>query len=83
MLHEALLYDELAEDQVQCKLCAHRCRIREGSRGICRVRENREGKLYTLVYGNLIAEHVDPIEKKTIISLYAGNPGLFDRHTWL
>ena len=61
MIHDALLYDELEGGQVQCNLCAHRCRIREESRGICRVRENREGKLYTLVYGNLIAENVDPI----------------------
>lgn len=89
MLHEALLYDELAEDQVQCKLCAHRCRIREGSRGICRVRENREGKLYTLVYGNLIAEHVDPIEKKPLYHFMPGTraysiatPGCNFRCSW-
>jgi pyruvate formate lyase activating enzyme len=72
MLHDALLYDELEADQVQCKLCAHRCRIREGGRGICRVRENRDGKLYTLVYGNLIAEHVDPIEKKPLYHFMPG-----------
>ena len=73
MLHDALLYDELGEDKVECKLCAHRCRIREGSRGICRVRENREGKLYTLVYGNLIAEHIDPVEKKPLYHFLPGS----------
>ena len=56
MLHDALLYDELGDGSVRCNLCAHRCVIKEGQRGICRVRENREGKLYTLVYGNLISQ---------------------------
>lgn len=72
MLHDALLYDELDDNQVQCKLCAHRCRISEGGRGICRVRENRKGKLFTLVYGNLIAENVDPIEKKPLYHFLPG-----------
>ena len=72
MLHEALLYDELDDKQVQCNLCAHRCNIREDNFGICRVRENRNGKLYTHVYGNLISQNVDPIEKKP---LYHFNPG--------
>ena len=89
MLHDALLYDELEGGQVQCSLCAHRCRIRDGSRGICRVRENREGKLYTLVYGNLIAEHVDPIEKKPLYHFLPGTraysiatPGCNFRCAW-
>jgi pyruvate formate lyase activating enzyme len=49
---------------VQCSLCPHRCVIASGERGICRVRENRNGQLYSLVFGNPCAAHVDPIEKK-------------------
>jgi pyruvate formate lyase activating enzyme len=49
---------------VQCNLCPHRCIIADGERGICRVRENRGGRLYSMVYGNPCAVHVDPIEKK-------------------
>jgi pyruvate formate lyase activating enzyme len=49
---------------VQCSLCPHRCVIAAGERGLCRVRENRGGRLYSLVYGNPCAAHVDPIEKK-------------------
>lgn len=49
---------------VQCTLCPHRCIIADGQRGICRVRENRRGRLYSMVYGNPCAIHVDPIEKK-------------------
>jgi pyruvate formate lyase activating enzyme len=49
---------------VQCNLCPHRCVIADGERGDCRVRENRGGRLYSMVYGNPCAVHVDPIEKK-------------------
>ena len=49
---------------VQCNLCPHRCIIADGERGHCRVRENRGGRLYSVVYGNPCAVHVDPIEKK-------------------
>lgn len=49
---------------VQCQLCPHRCIIADGQRGHCRVRENRGGRLYSMVYGNPCAVHADPIEKK-------------------
>jgi pyruvate formate lyase activating enzyme len=51
-------------NHVKCQLCPRGCIIAEGHRGECRVRENRDGKLYTMVYGNPCAVHVDPIEKK-------------------
>lgn len=49
---------------VQCQLCPLRCIISDGERGQCRVRENRAGRLVSVVYGNPCAVHVDPIEKK-------------------
>ena len=73
MLHDALLYDTLDDQKVQCNLCSHRCLIGEGRFGICQVRENREGKLFTHVYGNLIAEHIDPIEKKPLYHFLPGS----------
>ena len=63
-MKEVYLYQVLEENKVRCKVCNHFCIINEGKRGICRVRINKGGKLYTLVYGRLIAENVDPIEKK-------------------
>ena len=72
-LHDALLFDQLEDEQVQCQLCAHRCKISEGGTGICRVRENHGGRLYTRVYGNLIAQNVDPIEKKPLYHFYPGS----------
>jgi len=49
---------------IQCDLCPRRCRVSKGKRGFCRVRENRDGKYFSLVYGNPCAIHPDPIEKK-------------------
>lgn len=61
---------------VRCALCPHRCVLAEGERGLCRVRENRGGKLYTLVYGNPCALHVDPIEKKPFYHFLPGTVAL-------
>jgi pyruvate formate lyase activating enzyme len=72
-LHEALLYEQLPENKVRCHLCAHKCLISEGRRGICQVRGNHGGKLYSLTYGKLIAAHVDPIEKKPLFHFYPGS----------
>jgi len=69
---EAYLYERLKDGKVRCDLCNHRCIIKEGKRGTCGVRENQEGMLKTLVYGRLIAQHVDPIEKKPLYHVLPG-----------
>ncbi len=61
------------EGAVECCLCPHRCRIAPGKRGICRVRENRDGVLFSLVYGKLAASHLDPIEKKPLFHFLPGS----------
>jgi pyruvate formate lyase activating enzyme len=58
---------------VRCNLCRFYCLINDGARGICAVRENRGGTLYSLVYGRLCAEHVDPIEKKPFFHVMPGS----------
>jgi pyruvate formate lyase activating enzyme len=68
-----MLYSPLEEGKVQCYLCNHHCIISPSKRGICGVRENREGKLYTLVFGRAISLNVDPIEKKPIFHLCPGS----------
>jgi pyruvate formate lyase activating enzyme len=70
---EAYLYDKLEDRKVCCKLCAHTCVIKPGRKGICGVRQNRGGILETLVFGLLIARHVDPIEKKPLFHLLPGS----------
>lgn len=75
-MKEALLYDKLEDSVVRCHLCAHRCRIAEGKKGVCHVRENRAGTLYSLVYGRLISQAIDPIEKKPLFHFYPGSVSL-------
>jgi pyruvate formate lyase activating enzyme len=72
-LKEALLYEKLEDNKVSCFLCSHRCVISDGKVGICNVRENRGGTLYTHTYGKLISEHVDPIEKKPLYHFLPGS----------
>jgi pyruvate formate lyase activating enzyme len=72
-MKEAMLYQILENDRVQCNLCAHRCKIGAGRLGVCQVRENQDGVLYTQVYGQTIARHVDPVEKKPLLHFYPGS----------
>ncbi len=51
---------------MRCRLCGHNCLIKKGHRGICAVRENQDGTLFSLVYGKVISMNVDPIEKKPL-----------------
>ncbi len=72
MLKEAVLWRAEPENRVVCDLCSHRCRIAVGKFGTCGVRENRAGALWTHAYGEVIAAHVDPIEKKPLYHFYPG-----------
>ena len=64
---------EKKNNVVRCRLCPHNCIIREGKRGVCKVRENRNGKLYTLIYASCSSANVDPIEKKPLFHFYPGS----------
>lgn len=72
-MKEAAFYRKLENHQVDCRLCAQKCRIAPGKSGQCGVRENRDGTLWSLVYGRLIARHVDPIEKKPLFHFRPGS----------
>ena len=61
---------------MRCHLCAHRCLIASGGRGVCGVRENRDGTLYSLVYGRLVSQSLDPIEKKPLYHFLPGSLAL-------
>jgi len=71
-MKEAMFY-ERENGNVRCGLCRFNCLISDGARGICAVRENRGGTLYSLVYGKLCAGHVDPIEKKPLFHIMPGS----------
>ncbi len=63
---EAMYYSRLENEQIRCELCFRGCRLSPGDRGYCRVRKNHEGKLYTLVYGNMTSVTYGPVEKKPL-----------------
>lgn len=68
-----MFYEKLEGNIVQCHMCSHHCNIVERKRGLCGVRENREGTLHSLVYGRLVSNHVDPIEKKPLFHFIPGS----------
>lgn len=70
---EAKLWESLPNNRVKCNLCHRRCIIAENRYGVCGVRVNYKGRLYTLVYGLLTAANVDPIEKKPLMHFYPGS----------
>ncbi len=78
-VQEARHYLKLGEN-VQCKLCPNECLLEPEDRGHCRNRVHKDGKLYTLAYGNPCAVHVDPIEKKPLMHFLPGT-GVFSLAT--
>ena len=71
-MKKALFYANLANSVVRCQLCRHHCSIQPGRRGICNVRMNIDGDLYSLNYGKIVAANIDPIEKKPLYHFLPG-----------
>jgi pyruvate formate lyase activating enzyme len=65
----ALLYEKYEKGgahKVRCLLCPHHCILGDNQVGICKVRQNIKGELYSLSYDRVAATHSDPIEKKPL-----------------
>lgn len=75
-VREALLYEAQLSGAVKCGTCERRCQIQPGGRGFCGARENIDGKLYTLTYGDLSSISVNPIEKKPLFNYWPGSKAL-------
>ncbi len=73
LMKEALLYESLDHERVECRLCSHFCRISPGAYGICGVRRNAGGRLETLTYGRPLIQGVDPVEKKPLYHFLPGS----------
>jgi len=69
------LYEALPDGSVRCYACGHRCLIREGKRGICKVRFNQGGKL-RVPWGYVAGLQADPIEKKPFFHVLPGTDAL-------
>ncbi|MDW8056585.1 MAG: AmmeMemoRadiSam system radical SAM enzyme, partial [Elusimicrobiota bacterium] len=75
-LKEAMFYKTIHTNKIQCELCFRRCIIDEDKRGFCRIRENQNGKLYSLVYGKPVGLQIDPIELEPMYHLIPGHKNL-------
>ena len=69
-------FSKLDNARVQCNLCPKECRLEEGERALCRVRENRGGEGYTLAYGNPALLQEDPVERKPFYHVLPGSRAL-------
>jgi pyruvate formate lyase activating enzyme len=65
-MRPAMLFEKSGQNKVKCNLCPHHCILRDGDMGVCRVRKNIKGILYSLNYDKVAATHSDPIEKKPL-----------------
>jgi len=72
-MREALYYSKIDEQTIRCELCPHNCILAEGKRGICRVRKNYNGKLFSENYSNVCSLNFDPIEKKPLYHYFPGS----------
>lgn len=71
-MKEALYYNKIDNGSVQCILCPHNCIIKQDKSGICRVRKNINGKLYSMNYAKVASYALDPIEKKPLSHFHPG-----------
>ena len=75
-MKEAYLYEKLKNRNVRCLNCSHYCHLTPDQKGICGVRQNIDGKLYSLNYGQVVALNIDPIEKKPLFHFLPGSLSL-------
>ncbi len=71
-MQEALFYIKQDDQTVRCELCPWNCVLKPGQTGVCKVRSNENGKLFTHVYDQVAALGIDPIEKKPLYHFYPG-----------
>lgn len=76
VLHPARWYKKLPDLWVECGLCPHACKVPEGERGMCGVRENRRGTYFTLVHSRPSVIALDPVEKKPLFHFLPGQGAL-------
>ncbi len=70
---EALFSEQLGNGAVRCGTCQRRCAIEPGDEGWCKTRRNEDGRLYSLIYGEVSSASVNPIEKKPVLHFHPGS----------
>ncbi|MFW6266117.1 MAG: AmmeMemoRadiSam system radical SAM enzyme [Halanaerobiales bacterium] len=70
---EAEYYKKINGNTIKCELCPHNCTIKKGETGLCQVRKNDNGTLYTKNYASITSAGFDPIEKKPLYHFFPGS----------
>lgn len=73
MTHPARWWHPLADGRLQCDLCPRDCRLHEGQRGACFVRERVGNAMVLSTYGHSSGFCLDPVEKKPLNHFYPGS----------
>lgn len=73
MITHGWMSESLEGDKIRCLACSHKCVLNTGEKGICGVRENRNGELKLLVYGRVVSTNIDPVEKKPLYHFLPGS----------
>ncbi len=73
---EAAWFTNVDNSGIKCGLCPNECRLQPGQRSLCRVRENRDGKGYTLAHSNPALIQEDPVERKPFFHVLPGTRAL-------
>ncbi|MCX8070551.1 MAG: AmmeMemoRadiSam system radical SAM enzyme, partial [Thermodesulfovibrionales bacterium] len=71
-MKNAQFYLKYDDNAVKCLLCNHYCIIKNNTFGICKTRQNIDGVLYSLVYGDIVSFNIDPVEKKPLYHFLPG-----------
>lgn len=71
--YPTIYWHRLDDGRVVCDLCPRQCRLREGKRGACFVRQAHEGEIVLTSYGRSSGFCIDPIEKKPLNHFYPGS----------
>jgi len=69
---EANFYHKTTDGEIICDLCPHHCKLKANKISPCGSRMVIDGKLYALSYGNILAQQIDPIEKKPLYHFLPG-----------
>ena len=72
--HPGRHWQSLEDGRLRCDICPRQCKLREGQRGLCFVRQGGSGQIELTTYGRSSGFCIDPVEKKPLNHFLPGTP---------
>ncbi|MDP7137851.1 MAG: AmmeMemoRadiSam system radical SAM enzyme [SAR324 cluster bacterium] len=72
--HPGRHWQSLEDGRLRCDICPQQCKLREGQRGLCFVRQGGSGQIELTTYGRSSGFCIDPVEKKPLNHFLPGTP---------